>query len=99
MGAGGGGSAVSHLGLFDFTGAFREKRLEAASYQQIAAHGWRFIDALPYWMHDDTCFAEKGFIDEAVTIDPDTVRPYPFEPAAQLVIADTVSCYSIVQTG
>ncbi len=88
MGPGGGGDAVAHLGLFDFTGAFREKRLDAAGYQQIAAHGWRFIDALPYWMHDDTCFAEKGFVDEDVTVDADTLRPYPFEENAQLAIAD-----------
>ena len=76
------------MGLFDFTGAFREKRLSAAALQAAIADGWRFIDALPYWMHDETCFAEKGFVDEAVAIDTGSLRPYPFEDNAQLVVAD-----------
>jgi len=80
--------AVAHVGLFDFTGALREKRLDAAAFKTALENGWRFIDALPYWMHDETCFAEKGFVDEAVTIDRDAVRPYPFEAAALLAIAD-----------
>jgi glutamine synthetase len=82
------GGGVAHVGIFDFTGAFREKRLDAAAYLTIVAKGWRFIDALPFWMHDESCFAEKGYIDEAVTVEPETARPYPFEPDAQLVIAD-----------
>ncbi len=81
-------AAVVHLGIFDFTGAFREKRLDLSTYRQVAAKGWRFIDALPFWMHDETCFAEKGYVDEAVTVDTGTLRPYPFEPGAQLAIAD-----------
>jgi glutamine synthetase len=80
--------AVAHVGLFDFTGAFRGKRLDAAAFKAALTHGWRFIDALPFWMHDETCFAERGFVDEAVGIDADTVRPYPFEPDAKLAIAD-----------
>jgi glutamine synthetase len=76
------------VGIFDFTGAFREKRLDAAAFRAALETGWRFIDALPYWMHDETCFAERGFVDEAVRIDPDTVRRYGFEPAALLAVAD-----------
>lgn len=84
----GGDSAVTHVGLFDFTGAFREKRLSTAAFQAALKSGWRFIDALPYWMHDETCFAEKGFVDEAVSVDPDSLRPYPFEDNAELAVAD-----------
>ncbi len=80
--------AVAHVGMFDFTGAFREKRLDAPAFRVAVENGWRFIDALPFWMHDETCFAEKGFADEAVAIDRDTIRPYPFEPGARLAIAD-----------
>ena len=79
---------VVHLGIFDFTGAFREKRLDSAVYLAMRDTGWRFIDALPYWMHDETCFAEKGYVDEAVTIDPASARPYPFEPDAALVVGE-----------
>lgn len=78
------------MGIFDFTGAFREKRLDAGAFVLALEKGWRFIDALPYWMHDETCFAERGFVDEAVRIDPDSVRRYAFEPAAVLAVADYV---------
>jgi glutamine synthetase len=80
--------SVAHVGLFDFTGAFREKRLDAIAFKAAAAEGWHFIDALPYWMHDETCFAEKGFVDEPVAIDAASLRPYPFEANAALAVAD-----------
>lgn len=79
---------VAHIGIFDFTGAFREKRLDADAFQRALAQGWHFIDALPYWMHDETCFEERGFIDEPVALDQSAVRPYPFEPDACLAVAD-----------
>ncbi len=85
---GNGDFAVAHVGIFDFTGAFREKRLDAATFRAALEKEWRFIDALPFWMHDETCFAEKGFTDEAVHIDLESARRYPFEPAALLAIAD-----------
>lgn len=77
-----------HLGIFDFTGAFRSKRLPAAEFKRIQKDGWRFIDALPFWMHDETCFAERGFVDEACSVRPDTLRAFPVEPGARLAIAD-----------
>ncbi|MGD1877116.1 MAG: glutamine synthetase family protein [Kiloniellaceae bacterium] len=77
-----------HLGIFDFTGAFREKRLSRKAFDAYRQNGWAFIDALPYWLHDETCFTEKGFVDEPVTVDPTSLRPYPFEPDANLAIAD-----------
>ncbi len=80
--------AAAHVGIFDFTGAFREKRLDADAFRNVLRHGWHFIDALPYWMHDESCFVERGFVDEAVAVDADSIRPYPFEPSALLAIAD-----------
>jgi glutamine synthetase len=80
--------AVAHLGLFDFTGAFREKRLDIAAFEAARANGWHFINALPYWMHDETCFADIGFADEAVSVDAASIRPYPFEENAVLAVAD-----------
>jgi len=77
-----------HLGIFDFTGAFREKRLTRAAFDATLRDGWAFIDALPYWMHDETCFAEKGYVDEPVTVERASLRPYPFEPEAALAIGD-----------
>lgn len=77
-----------HLGIFDFTGAFREKRLPRDAFEAARRDGWAFIDALPYWLHDETCFTEKGFVDEPVTVDPESLRPYPFEPEAELAVSD-----------
>lgn len=77
-----------HVGIFDFTGAFREKRLSKAGYDRAVTQGWRFIDALPFWTFDESCFAEKGFVDEAVEIDSESLRPYPFEPSSALAVAD-----------
>jgi len=77
-----------HLGVFDFTGAFREKRLTRAAFEGYRRDGWAFIDALPYWLHDETCFAEKGYVDEPVAVDSESLRPYPFEPDAALAIGD-----------
>jgi glutamine synthetase len=76
-----------HVGLFDTLGVFRGKRLPRAAFAQAFAEGWRFIDSLPFWMPDETCFEEKGYVDEAVTIDPG-LRPFPFEPDAALAVAD-----------
>lgn len=77
-----------HLGIFDFTGTFRSKRLSGAAFDKAATTGWRFIDALPFWMYDETCFAERGFVDEACAVDADTLRAFPFEPGGRLAIAD-----------
>lgn len=77
-----------HIGVFDFTGAFREKRLDGPAFAKARAEGWRFIDALPFWMHDETCFAERGFVDEAVAVDETAIRAFPFEPDATLAVAD-----------
>jgi glutamine synthetase len=77
-----------HLGVFDFTGAFREKRLDAEAYARAAHDGWRFIDALPFWMHDETCFEDRAYGDEAVAVDQGSLRPWPFEPDAGLAVAD-----------
>ncbi len=76
-----------HVGLFDVLGVFRGKRLPRAAFADARAEGWRFIDCLPFWLPDETCFAERGFVDEAVAIDPD-LRPYPFEDNAALAVAD-----------
>lgn len=81
-------SDITHVGIFDFTGAFREKRFTAPAFDRIKSEGWRFIDALPFWMHDETCFAEKGFVDEAVQLDFNSKRNFPFEPNAALIVAD-----------
>ncbi|MEM6549043.1 MAG: glutamine synthetase [Pseudomonadota bacterium] len=87
-GAAGAAPGPVHVGIFDFTGTFRSKRLPGPAFERILKHGWHFIDALPFWMHDERCFAERGFVDEPCTVRPDSLRTFPVEPAARLAIAD-----------
>ncbi|MEM6678756.1 MAG: glutamine synthetase [Pseudomonadota bacterium] len=81
-------STPVHLGIFDFTGAFRSKRLSGAAFDAAVAKGWHFIDALPFWMHDETCFAERGYVDEPCVVQAETLRAFPFEDGGRLAIAD-----------
>ncbi len=77
-----------HAGLFDLEGVFRQKRLPVARIGEYLDRGWSFIDALPFWGPNDTTRADRPYRSEACRLDPSSLRPYPFEPHAALVIAD-----------
>lgn len=77
-----------HLGLFDTEGVFREKRLPVALAQRYLQEGWSFIDALPFWGPNDAVRADRPYRSEACTIDPGSLRPYPFEAGSALLVAD-----------
>ena len=77
-----------HAGLFDNDGVFREKRLPAALAREYASSGWSFIDALPHWTPDEGTRSDRAWRSEACVLDLESVRPYPFEPDAALVVAD-----------
>lgn len=77
-----------HVGLFDTEGVFREKRVPAALAVHYAREGWSFIDALPFWGPNDTLRADRAYRSEACELDVSSIRPYPFEPNAALIVAD-----------
>lgn len=77
-----------HAGIFDTEGVFREKRLPVALARRYLAEGWSFIDALPYWGPNDTVRADRAYRSEACQLDVASLRPYPFEPHAALLVAD-----------
>lgn len=77
-----------HAGLFDTEGVFREKRLPATLALRYAKEGWSFIDALPFWGPNDAVRADRAYHSEACAIDCASVRPYPFETGAALLVAD-----------
>ncbi len=79
---------IVHAGLFDTEGVFREKRLPVAQARHYLDAGWSFIDALPYWGPNDTTRADRAYHSEACRLDPASLRPYPFEPHAALLVAD-----------
>ncbi len=77
-----------HAGLFDTEGVFREKRLPVALLRRYLSEGWSFIDALPYWGPNDAVRADRPYRSEACRLDAASLRPYPGEPDAALMVAD-----------
>ncbi len=79
---------IVHIGLFDTEGVFREKRIPAQLALHYLEHGWSFIDALPYWGPNDAVRKDLPYGSEDCTLDATSLRPYPFEPNAALLVAD-----------
>lgn len=77
-----------HAGLFDNDGVFREKRLPVALACEYALGGFSFIDALPHWTPDEGTRSDRAWRSEPCAFDLTSIRPYPFEPDAVLVVAD-----------
>lgn len=77
-----------HAGLFDTEGVFREKRLPVGLAKHYFEHGWSFIDALPYWGPNDAVRKDLPYNSERCVLDPGSLRPYPFEPNAALLVAE-----------
>ena len=80
-------SAV-HLGLFDASGVLRQKRLSPPSAVRALEGGWSFIDAVQWWDAADGTWRAGGSSHAPATVDLDTLRPYPFEPDALLLLAE-----------
>jgi glutamine synthetase len=80
-------SAV-HLGLFDASGVLRQKRLSAASAARALEEGWSFIDAVQWWDAADSTWRSAGFRHAPATVDLGSLRPYPFESDALLLLAE-----------
>lgn len=81
------GVSVVHLGVVDLDGGFRERRLKLAELAEFA-DGATFVNVIPQWDIADTVFGSGPFVGEAISFDAGSVRPYPFEADAALVIAD-----------
>ncbi len=81
------GVAVVHVGIVDLDGVFRERRLRLAELGEFA-EGATFVNVLPQWDIADQVFGGGPFVGEPIAIDPGSVRPYPFEADAALLVAD-----------
>ena len=81
------GVAVVHIGLADLDGVFRERRFRLAEFAEFA-EGATFVNVLPQWDIADRVFGEGPFVGEPITIDVESLRPYPFEADAVLLVAD-----------
>jgi len=80
-------SAV-HLGLFDASGVLRQKRLSTAAATRALEEGWSFIDAIQWWDAADGNWRGAGSTHQSAVVDLHSLRPYPFEPDALLLLAE-----------
>jgi len=85
-----GGTESVHLGLFDSSGTLREKRLSPAAAARALEEGWSFIDAIDWWDPADGVRRAGGSSHQPAEVDTESARPYPFEPASALWLADFV---------
>ena len=78
---------VVHVGTFDYASAFRERRLRKADVIATCETA-QFGNVLPKWDLNEQILFPGPYRSEAVDYDPDSVRPYPFEPHAAAMVAD-----------
>lgn len=78
---------IVHLGLFDLDCGLRERRLRKADL--IAAlPSLSFVNVVPQWDMGERVFGPGPFVGEAIAPDLSSLRPYPFEPEACLLLCD-----------
>lgn len=82
------GITVAHVGIFDLMGTFRERRLGIADVASVMDGGGTFVNVLPQWDAGEQVFGSGPFVGEHVSVDPGSIRPYPFEDNACLMVAD-----------
>jgi glutamine synthetase len=82
------GATHVHIGIFDRDGTFRHKRVDRAKAEKMAATGYAFCDVLYLWDIAEETYGGGAFVDRPATLDPDSVRPWPFADNAAMCIAD-----------
>ena len=80
--------AVAHVGIFDLNAYFRERRVRIDVLEAVFGEGGTFVNVLPRWDSGEAVYHPGPFVGEAIAIDLDSCRPYPFEDNAVLLIAD-----------
>ncbi len=83
-----GGITTSHVGIFDLMGTFRERRLGIGDVVSVMDGGGTFVNVLPQWDAGEQVFGSGPFVGERVTVDPGSIRPYPFADNSCLMVAD-----------
>ncbi|MFT5116066.1 MAG: glutamine synthetase [Parasphingorhabdus sp.] len=79
---------TAHVGIFDLMGTFRERRLGINDVASVMDGGGTFVNVLPQWDAGENVIGSGPFVGESVAVDPESIRPYPFEDNACLMIAD-----------
>lgn len=82
------GITTAHVGIFDLMGTFRERRLGIHDVASVMDGGGTFVNVLPQWDAGEQVIGSGPFVGESVTVDPESIRPYPFEERSCLMVAD-----------
>lgn len=78
---------IVHVGQFDFSSVFRERRLRRRQFEEWA-RAPSFCNVLPFWDVAEDLSGGGPFMSEALAIDAASTRRYPFEANSVAVIAD-----------
>ena len=78
---------IVHTGVFDFSTAYRERRLHRADLLANVDHAV-FANVPPKWDMAESILAPGPYRSETIAYDPASVRAYQFEPRAALLVAD-----------
>src|SRR5512139_3008319 len=78
---------IVHTGIFDFACAFRERRLHRADLLDNVDNAV-FANVPPKWDMAESILSPGPYRSETIAYDPLSIRPYPFEPKAALLVAD-----------
>ncbi|MFG1392395.1 type I glutamate--ammonia ligase [Xanthobacter agilis] len=76
-----------HVGQFDHSGVFRERRLPRDSFLAWAREP-RFANVIALWDSADALFGAGPYLTEDVSVDTASLRRYPFEPRAAAIIME-----------
>ncbi|MCF8482092.1 MAG: glutamine synthetase [Rhodospirillum sp.] len=77
-----------HIGLVDGEGIFRHKVVEADKAVKLAGDGYRFCEVVYAWDIAERTYGGGTFIDRPASLDPESIRAYPFAADEALCIAD-----------
>lgn len=78
-----------HVGLFDLDGGLRERRIETRRLEQVFGpdgDAGTFCNVVPQWDVADSVYGPGPFVGETVELDRASLRPWPFEPKAALLL-------------
>ena len=81
------GSEIVHVGLFDHAASFRERRLGRAELIASAATAL-FANVIGKWDMGEQILFPGPYRSETIAYDVSSLRPYPFEPKAAVLVAD-----------
>ncbi len=82
-------AGLVHLGLFDLDCGLRERRLAKPDLLE-ALDDLAFVNVLPQWDRGERVFGAGPFVGEPIRPDIASLRPYPFEADASLLLCDYV---------